>query len=83
MGDICLLGNTSKWNTCLNKNPCLHKTTMGTNKKIVYICIHLFDFHLLVLHPLSPTIDARIAWAKEICEIIHIYFAQNHHGEEH
>jgi hypothetical protein len=56
---------------------------MGTNKKIVYICIHLFDFHLLVLHPLSPTIDARIAWAKEICEIIHIYFAQNHHGEEH
>jgi len=54
MGDICLLGNTCKWNHCLNKNPCLHRTTMGTNKKVVYICIYLFDFPSIVFTSFRP-----------------------------
>ncbi len=39
-----LLGNTCKWNKCLDRNPCLHRTTMGTNRKVVHICMHLFHF---------------------------------------
>jgi len=44
MGDTLLAWNICKWNKCLDRNPCLHRTTMGTNRKVVHICMHFFHF---------------------------------------
>jgi hypothetical protein len=38
------MGDTCKWNKCLDRSLCLHRTTMGTNRKVVHICMHLFHF---------------------------------------
>jgi hypothetical protein len=34
----------------------------------------------LLLHPLVPTIDARIAWAKVTCEIIFFFCSKSSWG---
>ncbi len=82
MGDTLLAWNICKWNKCLDSNPCLHRTTMGTNRKVVtFVCI-FFIFHLLPLHFLCPTIDARIAWAiiKATCEIFYSTCSKSSRG---